>query len=271
MRFLSLTLAGLLLTAGTVKAEEFTPVTFSPEEMAAASEDPARYSIDPDSIRIRKIREVPPGEIDIGLLPPPPGKGPIDIPIDVINDIINIGEKIWRIIEANQPVVDVSTTYANAYPRGIEHWTDMHSWKAPQATMYEFSAKNLLGMDAVKVRYQVIRMTEGKYKDKGHYLNHVTIEPLKVEVNWGMKFHLLAQIPSVMNVGSSEDPIAGMLATLKWQINTVFKHVQGTSVYYMQGDGDFREIGGPFDRPVHENAQKIEGMLEAAPSSVGFN
>jgi len=277
MRCLSTIFAGLLLISGTAKAEEFGPVQFTQAEMDAALQDPARYSLDPTSIRIKKIKEVPAEDIDIGLTRPengaqlPNGKGPIDIPIDTINDIINIGEKIWAIIEGNQPVVDVSTTYANAYPRGIEHWTDMHSWKPPTATMYEFSAKNMLGMDAVKVRYQVIRMHGGKFRGKGNFLNHVTIEPLKVEVNWGMKFHLLVQIPTVMNVGSSDDPVAAMLATLKWQVNTVFKHTQGTSVYYLQGDGDYREIGGPFDNALDENARKIGGILKTLPSEISFN
>ena len=44
---------------------------------------------------------------------------------------------------------------------------------------------------------------------------------------------------------SFEDSSAAMIATLMWKVNTVFKHSQGTSVYYMQGDGDYREIGGP--------------------------
>lgn len=280
MRCISVTLAGLLLATTMASAEEafVKNVEFTAEEIAAAEQDPARFSLDPDSIRIRKIKEVPSNEIDIGLNPPPNGdalpgaKSPVDVPIDIINEIINIGERVWGIIEANQPVVDVSTTFANAYPRGVEHWTDMHSWQPPTATMYEFTAKNLLGMDAVKVRYQVIRMHGGKYKGRGNYLNHVTVEPLKVEVNWGMKFHLLAQIPSVMNVGTSEDPVAGMLATLKWQVNTVFKHSQGTSVYYVQGDGDYREIGGPFEGNLQDNGRKAETLIkEINLKNIGWN
>ena len=217
---------------------------FSLKEIAAASKDPKTYTIDETTIEIVKVGPtVSPTEVT----PPEPGVGDV---VPVLDSIVNLGLKIWKIIEDNKPVVDVKTQYATALPEGIKSWTQMSGWQRPKGTIYQLTAKNAYGGQVINLRYQVLRTSGGNYKGTGKYLTAVTVEPLLVEVAWGYHFSLQASVPdtSVVNVGTSESPVAAMMAQLGWRISTAVKDSQGKGIYYLQGDGLYQEIGGPFKR-----------------------
>ena len=227
----------LLLSAALPAAAQF-----SPSEYSAAKKDPKAFTVDETTVEIVKLGPtLSPSE-----LPPPPGGG--DDPMPILDSIINIGTRIWSIVVANKPVVDVKNQYATALPEGLKGWASMGGWRAPQGTIYGLVAKNAYGATVINVRYQVLRTAGGNYKGVGKYLTAVTVEPLLVEVAWGYKFSMDASVPdsSVVNVGTTENPVAAMMPQLSWRISTPIKDSQGKGVYYIQGDGAFREIGGPF-------------------------
>ena len=174
----------------------------------------------------------------------------VNLVLDTLDRIINIAEKIWGIIEKNQPVVDINVKYANAVPYGIQHWTQLQGWSKPKTKTYSFVAKNLYGISVVKVVYQLQFRHSGNYQGKGKFLTGVTIEPVSVETLWGYKVSLVAEVPdsSIANVGTHEDPIASMQVQLRWTIHTPIKDVQQRVVYYVQGDGKFWEVASPFKR-----------------------
>lgn len=222
---------------------------FTTEMRQAADRDPRTYTIDEASVRISRIGPAEPaphrkgGQADA---PAEPGPDPFI----VIDNIINIAERLWNIIEKNRPVVDIQTQYASAVPAGITHWSQLEGWQLPKGDIYRVSAKNGYGVTVVDVRYQVLRTCGGSYKGKGKFLTAVTVEPLSVDVLWGYKVSLAAQVPdsSIINAGTSEDPVAGMMPVLKWSIATAVKETNGRALYYLQGDGLLKEVGGPFAR-----------------------
>lgn len=239
---------------------------FAPKEIADARKNPGKYTIDEKTIKIEALGPtVSPRSIE-----PPSGGGGGDV-IPVLDQIINIGQKVWKIIEDNKPVVDVKTQYATALPKGVSSWGDMAGWQPPKGTIYQLTAKNAYGMQMINVRYQVLRTYGGSYAGKGKYLTAVTVEPLLVEVGWGYHFTMEASVPdsSVVNVGTSADPVAGMMATLGWRISTPLKDSQGQGLYFLQGDGTFREVGGPFSSKSQEKAKAKVAALEE--SGVRFN
>ncbi|MEK7858077.1 MAG: hypothetical protein AAB320_02965 [Elusimicrobiota bacterium] len=253
-RMLSLA-AVAVLSLNTMQAA----AQFRPEEVRAAQKDPRQFTIDEKTITFENLGPtVSPSEI------PPPQTDPGGDPFPVLDQIINMGKKIWAIIEANKPVVNINTTYATALPEGIKSWNQLSGWKPPKGTVYGFYAKNAYGATMINVKYQVLRTYGGGYKGKGKYLTAVTIEPLLVEVGWGYKFDLTAQVPdtSVVNVGTSEDPVAAMMPTLKWRISTAIKDASGQSIYYLQGDGLFQEMGGPFKKGLEDDvATALQGTI----------
>ena len=233
---------------------------FSMKEIAAASKDPKAYTVDELSIEIKNLGPtVSPTEVT-----PPDAGGRAD-PTVILDQIINIGQKIWKIVVDNKPVVDVKTQYATALPEGVKGWAAMGGWQRPKGTIYQLTAKNAYGGQVINLRYQVLRTAGGSYKGTGKYLTAVTVEPLLVEVAWGYHFSMDASVPdtSIVNVGTTENPVAAMMAQLGWHISTPIKDSQGKGIYYLQGDGVYQEIGGPFKNNSMEKAKasvaKIKG------------
>lgn len=302
--YLPLALLAVTLALPSIARAQQTPPkqpdarpVFTLMEWEAAASDPKAYTIDPTTVEIVRLSAA-----DIGIAlpkPPPTGSGPMvptppappgggttpglppfpggdlgggigEDPITTIDRIVNLAKKIFDIIKENQPVIDITTSYANAIPDAITHWTQLAGWSQPATTNYAFYAKNMYGSRVITCKYQVIRQYAGNYKGKGKFLTSVTVQPLEVSASWGYKFGMKFEAPSVSNVGSSEDPVASMLARLNWSIDTVLKHEQGTSVYYLQGDGAFRELGGPFKNESRETArqtvEKISSALPALPA-----
>jgi len=189
----------------------------------------------------------------------PPGPGTTGAPtnplgeasqtVDLLDKIVNLAQKIFNIIEKNQPVVNVTTNYANAVPYGTSHWTQLQGWSRPATKRYAFSMKNGYGSEVVKVTYQVHYTHNGNFQGKGKFLTGVTVEPLNIETAWGYKVSLVSEVPdsTIANVGTSEDPIASMQVQLKWNVHTVIKDITSKAVYYVQGDGLLQEIGTPFN------------------------
>lgn len=231
---------------------------FSMKEIAAASKDPKAYTLNEMSVEIVKVGpSISPTEVDPPLTEPGGGAGDV---IPILDSIVNLGEKIWKIINDNKPVVNVKVQYASALPEGIKSWAQMGGWQRPKGTIYELTAKNVYGSQVIKLRYQVLRTTGGSYKGTGKYLTAVTVEPLLVEAAWGYHFSLDANVPdsSIVNVGTTEAPVAAMTPQLGWIIATAIKQSQGKSIYYLQGDGVFQEIGGPFK---HEGINKMKATI----------
>lgn len=185
--------------------------------------------------------------------------------LDTIDKIINIAQKVFEIIEKNQPVVNINVNYANAIPYGIQHWTQLQGWAKPKTVNYAFVATNLYGVDVVKVKYQVQFRYNGNYQGKGKFLTGVTIEPISVETAWGYKVSLTAEVPdsTIANVGTHEDPIASMQVQLKWTIHTVMKDSQQKAIYYVQGDGKIEEIASPFAKKSAEVSKKVNVEVPA--------
>ncbi|MCY2926372.1 MAG: hypothetical protein NT031_13215 [Planctomycetota bacterium] len=241
---------------------------FSAAEMQAAKRDPKQFTLAEDSVRIETRGEA----MTSMALPKPPSRDFNPDPLVVVDQIINTSLKIWKVVDDNKPVVDVKTQYASAVPEGITNWAQLSGWYPPKGSpIYGFSVKNFYGVTVVDISYQVVRTAGGSYKGKGRYLTGVTIEPLMVSVAWGYHVTLSAEVTSVTNADTTgANPLAGMMLNAKWRIQTSVKDMQGQGVYYVQGDGFFKEVGGPFQTKQIANVRsRVEGLSSSLLDSTG--
>lgn len=252
-------IAALLLSASSAAAQALLPQVsppelvplhksvFTPEETRLADQYANWYTIDPQSVRITqearyegvslvKLNEQPPKDLSSVLVS--------------IEKIVNIASKIWDIINDNKPVVNIDTKYATAYPEGVTSAAQLASWSRPVTYVYGFYAENLYGVTTIDVKYKVTYTYNGNYKGKGKFLTAVSVIPEKTQVSWGYRFHMSANVPdsTVANVGSHEDPVAAMQLKLNWTMATALKQFDGTSVYYVEGNGYFKEIASPWKK-----------------------
>ncbi len=151
--------------------------------------------------------------------------------------VITVGEKIWKIVEANKPVVVVTTPEAFALPRGLSCWSDLDGWKVPVTRSFEVAYKNLFGIEVTKFRFRLHYTYGGGHSGVGRYLANVTVIPAELNVVWGYNFNAQVEVEQAVNLGSKENPMAGLELNLKWTIKTVAKESVNSFHFFVQGDG----------------------------------
>lgn len=159
-----------------------------------------------------------------------------------LDQIINIGKKIWSIVEAGKPSVNVKLDTANALPRGVSCWTDMAGWSAPQSKVYAIQYVNHLEIPVVDFTYRVLYTPNGNANGVGQYITNAGFVPALVSVAWGFSFDASADVPSVFNHGTKEAPIAGMQMNINWKMNSVVVNEQITRSYFVTGDNTLVEM-----------------------------
>jgi hypothetical protein len=249
----------------TERASNPNSPEFTAYEKKLASSDPDYFTINKKSIKLTLLAVGDEQYVNYVTLQEAPPK---DLPgvLVSIDSIINIASKVWKIVEANAPVVNVDTKYATAYPQGITSAAQLAQWSRPKSYTYAFYAENLYGSVMIDCKYKVSFTYNGAYKGKGKFLTGVAVIPTTITAGWGYKFFMTAAVPdsTIANVGTDTDPIAAMQMKLSWIMKTVLKEVDGTSVYYVQGDGYFEEIASPWKQgPKAENMKSAAPLLEA--------
>lgn len=232
---------------------------FTKNEVDYARTHPAYFTINPSSVRVTRLQVTE--EKDFSYL----GHGKADAGgvLVIIDQIVNIASKIWDIIEQNAPVANIDSRYASAVPQGIASWTQLSEWKKPVSYVYGFYAENFYGVTVIDVQYKVMFTPGGRYQGKGRYLTGVAVVPTLSNIAWGYRFSMKAEVPdsTIANVGTDKYPLASLQLKAAWKISTAIKESDGTSVYYIQGDGCFEEIASPWS--VQE--KKVGDVKAAAP------
>jgi len=159
-----------------------------------------------------------------------------------LNRILNVGAKVWKIIQDNKPVVESKSAIANALPFGVTCWETLTNWKYPVARSYRYKYKNGFGMTVVNIQFKVIATPGGQYKGRGSYLSNVSVFPETLDVAWGYKVEANATMLTPVNMGTELYPIAGMEAQINWAVDTPLKHMQSTNAVFVSGLGQIREL-----------------------------
>lgn len=170
------------------------------------------------------------------------GIGPLDTVEIAVDQIINIGKKIWTIVDAGKPVVNLRFDTANALPKGVTCWTDLSGWSMPQSKVYRVTYKNGFGSSVVDFSYRVAFTAKGNIDGVGQYITNATFLPANVNVSWGFKLDAEAAVPSVFNQGTKANPLAGMQMDMKWTVTSpVVTSIQSQS-YFVSGDNNLVQM-----------------------------
>lgn len=160
----------------------------------------------------------------------------------VVDEIINLGKKIWNIVEAGKPVVNVKTDVGTALPKGVSCWLDLQTWSQPAVETYEAVFTNAYGINVVKLQFQLVSVAGGSYNGQGSYIAYATMVPTVIEVSWGYKLDAKVMVPTVYNMGTKEQPVAGMNMQMSYTVDTVLKHGQYGHNFFLTGKGDVKQL-----------------------------
>ncbi len=153
------------------------------------------------------------------------------------DQVVNIGKKLWSVVENGKPVVQMETPVAHALPRGLYCWSDLEHWQAPRTQVYEVTYRNGFGVEVVKFRFRLHYTYGGGRADKGQYLANVTVLPAELNVSWGYNFDAKVEVQPAVNLGTKENPIGGLELNVRWTVKTFLKESINSFHFFVQGDG----------------------------------
>lgn len=157
--------------------------------------------------------------------------------IDGLNSIIAVGEKVWKMIEAGRPVVGFKAPVVHALPYNTICWHQLEMWQAPRSSLWEITYKNKFGVKVVSFRFRVSYTPGGQYDSRGLYLANVTVMPASIDVSWGFDFNAEVQVGRAMNLGTRDNPHAGLQIMVMWNVKSIVKESLASESFFVQGDG----------------------------------
>jgi hypothetical protein len=161
------------------------------------------------------------------------------------DQIINYGAKLWKLVEANKPVVNFNGVNANALPSNVDgNWLALENWQAPKGSIYSVTYKNLYGAEVVRFDYRILFTSGGNLAGNGQYLSNVSVNPQNLWVAWGYNVEALAKVVNVINTSSKANPVAGMEVLVDWRVKTVLRDMRSSTSFFMKGDGEFVDLNG---------------------------
>ena len=160
----------------------------------------------------------------------------------IVDKIINIGRKLWNIVEAGKPVSNLKADVATALPMGAKCWTDLQSWQMPQSKTYEVAFENGFGSEVVKMSYRVLWLPGGQANGVGSYIGYATIVPVDISVSWGFSMNANVSIPTVFNMGTKEAPVGAMQMNMQYRIESPFKTIDQGQAFVIDGRGNFKML-----------------------------
>jgi len=163
-------------------------------------------------------------------------------PLAIANGMLVLGSKIWKFVEANQPVVNVEGAYAHIVPTEVQSWEELENWSRPISAIYKATYKNLYGITVVDLGFRVTFTPRGTYNGKGKYIANLAVLPETVDVAWGYTVDAGAKIYEVINRGTVDDPIAAAQISVGWKVKTILKTSSVNNSLFVEGDGTLTNL-----------------------------
>jgi hypothetical protein len=167
--------------------------------------------------------------------------GSIGEVIKIADDLIALGEKIYKLIEKGKPVMQTSFAPISVLPKmesgQVADIMTTTNWSLPEMRKFSVSYKNGFGMKVVTFKFTLIFVHSGKYNGKGKYITAAQIIPSTVTASWGFNVSATMKLDAIMNHGSVADPVAGAMLLLTYKVSTLVKAEENNVSFYIGGDG----------------------------------
>jgi len=128
--------------------------------------------------------------------------------------IMNTVKSEWDIYSDGKPKLDASRDFATAVPKGSD-WVGLEGWRHGEYGKRVWEIKNMFGITGCKINYSLIWSCNGMWQGKGRYVSSAT-QRINYDlgggmyVNWGGSLKVKASAMDPINLGTRENPIAGL-------------------------------------------------------------
>lgn len=182
-----------------------------------------------------------------------PIEGTLDKVDLIVDKVINIGQKIWNVVEKGKPVANYSSSGATALPANATRWDQLENWRAPRSKVISVIYKNAYGMEVIRFTYRILLLYGGTVNGVGKYIGYAAVEPLEMTTAYMYTFNVKAAVEAVYNMGTKQNPLAGMILNINWTVETVLKKSTMTHTYNLDGLGN---ITVPAENKTYFNSSK---------------
>jgi hypothetical protein len=168
----------------------------------------------------------------------------------ILDELINIGKALWDIIALGKPVIDINQDVANAVPKGITDWTQLTNWGNPTSKLYHVSLQTGgIGDMTGDYYFRVVYTGGGSYNGAGKYLTGVSIMPADLTVTYDKGFSAKTIVGTIVNHGTTAQPIAGMDITLQYSLKTFWTNNTNQIAFHVRADSsDVQVLSSPSDQ-----------------------
>lgn len=155
----------------------------------------------------------------------------------IIDEIVNTGKSVWKVIQDGKPVATIKSATANALPRGATV-SDLSGFSSLQKRSLRYCGINKLNQKVYDITYTLVHRYGGSYQGKGKYLADVSIVASAAMDKWGWHLNSESRNISIMNHGTSANPIAGAVMELKLGVSTFvnIEKYDSVQVFAFRGD-----------------------------------
>ena len=163
----------------------------------------------------------------------------------VVDKIINIGTKVWNVLDNGRPAYNFKNMQANALPQGASRWNQLQRWSSPVSRVYSAVGTNIFGVEIARFDYRLILLAGGDVGGVGRYIGYATVHPMTVNVPFLTALDAEVNIGSIYNTGTAKNPVAGMIMniTLKSTSKIPFApYLQSGQSITLDGNGNIRAM-----------------------------
>ncbi len=165
--------------------------------------------------------------------------------ISVARDLVALGEAIYELVKKGKPTnvteyAPISVVPKDPQTKEIVDLFDLEGFSMPVERAYVTKVKNGTGKEVVSFTYRVLFSYGGSYNGAGKYLTGVIIVPQSVVTSFGWEFNASMKMSGMMNHGTKADPVAGVMLTIKYQMNGWNTAYERNDTIHVTGRGEIR-------------------------------
>jgi hypothetical protein len=166
--------------------------------------------------------------------------------IQIANDLIALGERVYEIVKKGKPVLNMDYAPMSILPKdGTGRAVDMfetENWSRPVAAKVRMAFKNGFGSEVVTFNYTIVYSHSGSYEGRGAYLTALQVIPSNVNVSWGFSLNVAMKLVGLQNHGSRANPVAGAVIGVNYRVESVLKTIETTDTYHVTGRGALTQL-----------------------------
>ncbi len=167
--------------------------------------------------------------------------------IQTARDIVALGEAIYDLVIKGKPTnvteyAPISVVPKDPTTKEPVDVFDLEGFSMPSEKNYSASITNGVGKEVVKFSYKVLFSYGGSYNGAGKYLSGVIIVPGSVKTSFGWDFNASMKLSGIMNHGTKADPVAGVMVTMKYQMNSWSSSLERNDTIHITGRGEIKNM-----------------------------